>query len=308
MIGLQMCPHWWSGKITKHVLQDVLKTVKLRNKLSFKTYDNHFNKLNGHINYNYNASISQGYLIVEPHVSNRHPVLGQCASLVRADGRRRSEGLNRLQVLDQTVLLSHAFSGQGEADGDSGENSFRHVCHDDSDQEDDCVDPRVAHAQRDDEEGDAEEDRDSSDDGDEVMQFFGNRGFTSFKARGKSGDATHDTVVADVDDHSLGGAFHSEGWEESKVLCLDRVVVSALGDADLGLRFAGEWRIVNLEAFRLQDPDVCRHAVSELDLDDVTERQIFGLDPHLDTIANNFCPVRNQIFERLHDFGRPVFL
>ena len=49
---------------------------------------------------------------VEPHVCDGHPVLRQCARLVRADRRRRAQSLHRLEVLHQTVLARHALRRQ----------------------------------------------------------------------------------------------------------------------------------------------------------------------------------------------------
>lgn len=53
--------------------------------------------------------------VVEPHVSDGHPVLGQSSSLVGADGRRRSEGFDGFQMLHQAVLAGHSLGGQGQA-------------------------------------------------------------------------------------------------------------------------------------------------------------------------------------------------
>ena len=247
-------------------------------------------------------------MIAEPHVRDGHPVLGQRASLVGANDRRRSEGLDGLQVFDQAILGGHSLCSERQADSDGGQNSFRHVCHDDSDQEDDSVDPGVTHAQCDDEEDDADRDRDASDDADKVVQLLGDRCFSGFEARCKSGDTTHDTVVANVDNHAFGSALDGEGWEESKVLCLDRVVVGELGDADLGFGLAGERGVVDLEASCLQNADVGGHAVSKLDLDDVSEGQVLSLDLDFDAVANDVREVGDQVFERLHDFRRPCLL
>ena len=49
--------------------------------------------------------------VVEPHVSDRHSVLGQGSRLVRADGRRGAQRLHGLQVLHQTILAGHSFGG-----------------------------------------------------------------------------------------------------------------------------------------------------------------------------------------------------
>lgn len=54
-------------------------------------------------------------LIVEPHVSHGHAVLGQCARLVRADGGGGAESFDGFQVLYQTVLLGHSLGSESQA-------------------------------------------------------------------------------------------------------------------------------------------------------------------------------------------------
>merc|ERR1711953_1440655 len=113
-------------------------------------------------------------LVVEPHVGHSHPVLGQCSGLVGTDGGGGAKRLHGLEVLDETVLAGHPLSGEGEADSDGGQETLGHVGYDDTDQEDDGVQPVVSENEGDDEEGDAEEDSDSSDDVDEVSNLLSN--------------------------------------------------------------------------------------------------------------------------------------
>ena len=75
--------------------------------------------------------------------------------------------------LNETVLLGHTLGSKSETDGDSGEKTFWHVGHNDTDQEDDGVEPLVAQTQRYDEEGDTQEDGHSGDDVDEMFDFLG---------------------------------------------------------------------------------------------------------------------------------------
>ena len=56
-------------------------------------------------------------------------------------------------------------------DGDSGQKSFRYVGDDDSNEEDDGVQPLVAEDERDDEERDSEEDRNAGDEVNEVLNL-----------------------------------------------------------------------------------------------------------------------------------------
>merc|ERR1719239_489754 len=91
------------------------------------------------------------------------------------------------------------------------------VCHDDSDQEDDGVEPVVAEDEGDDEEADAEEDSDGGDDVDEVFNLLGDGGLPSLETRGESSNPSHHRVVSDVDDHPDAGALHCVCGEECKV-------------------------------------------------------------------------------------------
>ena len=106
-------------------------------------------------------------LVVEPHVGDGHSVLGEGSGLVGTDGGGGSKGLDGLEVLYEAVLGGHPLGGEGETDGDGGEQTLGHVGHDDTDQEDDGVQPVVAEDNSDDEEGDTEEHGDTGDQMDE---------------------------------------------------------------------------------------------------------------------------------------------
>ena len=111
-------------------------------------------------------------LVVEPGVRHRHPVLGQRARLVRADGRGGAQGLHGLQVLHKAVLGGHPLGGEGEADGDGGEETLGHVGHDDPDEEDDGIQPVIAEDEGNDEEGNTEEDSNASDNVNKMCNFL----------------------------------------------------------------------------------------------------------------------------------------
>ena len=59
-------------------------------------------------------------LVVEPHVGHGHPVLGQGAGLVGADGGGGAQRLHSFQVLHQAVLLGHTLSSQGQTHLETG--------------------------------------------------------------------------------------------------------------------------------------------------------------------------------------------
>ena len=54
-----------------------------------------------------------------------HDVLSQGSRLVRADDGRRTEGLDGFQAPDETVLGGHALRRQRQADGHSGQETWR---------------------------------------------------------------------------------------------------------------------------------------------------------------------------------------
>lgn len=110
-----------------------------------------------------------------------------------------------MKYLDEAVLFGHTFGGQSETDGDSGEETFRHVGYDDTNKENDSVEPLVAQGQRNDEEGDAQEHGHSGDDVDEMFNLFGDGRLSATQSGSQSSNTAHYRVVSDVDDHTLAG-------------------------------------------------------------------------------------------------------
>ena len=98
------------------------------------------------------------YLVIKPHVCNCHSVLCECSSLIWANGWGWSQSFNSFQILYKTVLWSHAFSSQGEADSDSCKKTFWHISNNDTNEEDDSIQPVVAKDESNDEKADTQED------------------------------------------------------------------------------------------------------------------------------------------------------
>lgn len=65
-------------------------------------------------------------------MGNGHPVLGEGAGLVGADGGRGAEGLHGFQILHQAVFGGHALGSQGQAYSHSGQQALWHVGYDDT--------------------------------------------------------------------------------------------------------------------------------------------------------------------------------
>ena len=143
-------------------------------------------------------------------MSDRHTILGQCASLIRTDGRSGSQGFNSFQILNQAVLFSHTLGSQSQANCDSSQQSFGYVGDDDTDQEDDSVEPLVAKSQSNDEESDTEENGYSGDEMDKVGNLTSNRSLASVQSRSQTSDTTHHRVVTDADDNCACSTWQTQ--------------------------------------------------------------------------------------------------
>lgn len=82
---------------------------------------------------------------------------------------------------------------------DSGQQPFRHVSHNDADEEDDSLQPGVTQDDGQDEECDAQEDGHTCDDMDKMLDLFGDGGLAGLQAGGQSSNATHDCAVSSAD-------------------------------------------------------------------------------------------------------------
>ena len=80
----------------------------------------------------------------------------------------------------------------------SSQQSLRHVSHDDTDQEDYCIQPVVAQDEGDDEESHSKEYSHASDDVDEMFDLTGNWGLTHLQTGGQVSDTAHHSSVTSV--------------------------------------------------------------------------------------------------------------
>lgn len=66
-------------------------------------------------------------LVIEPHVRDRHAVLGEGPCLVRADSGCGAQGLYSLQVFHKAVLPGHALGSQCQThlQGAQGQANYR---------------------------------------------------------------------------------------------------------------------------------------------------------------------------------------
>ena len=84
----------------------------------------------------------------------------------------------------------------------SDKESFRHVRHDDGDEEDHGSDQLVPEPQRDEEDEEAQEDGHPRDDVDEVLDLLRNGCFPGLETGCQGRDAAHDRVVPSLDHYS----------------------------------------------------------------------------------------------------------
>ena len=97
-------------------------------------------------------------------------------------------------------------AGYGATHSDSGEQTLGHVSDDDTDEEDDGVEPVVAEDEGDDEEADSEEDGDAGDDVDEVSNLLRDRRVAHLQTGSQVGDTSHDGAVTSLHDDSDAGS------------------------------------------------------------------------------------------------------
>jgi len=86
--------------------------------------------------------------------------------------------------------------------GDSSKQTLRYVGDNDTNEEDDSVEPVVAEDESNDEEGNAQEDGHASDQVDEMVDFLGDGGFSSVQTGSQTSNTSHDSVVTAADDNA----------------------------------------------------------------------------------------------------------
>ncbi|TRY67839.1 hypothetical protein TCAL_15855 [Tigriopus californicus] len=213
------------------------------------------------------------------------------------------QGLHSFQILDQAILGGHSLGGQSQAHGDSGQKALWHVSDNDTNQEDDGIQPMVFQNEGNDEEGDSQEHGHTSDNVNEMGNLFGNGRVSTLQTRGQTSNTSHDSVVANVDDNTSGSSFHSVGREKGQVLGLQGIFMREFGASGLGFRFSGKRRVVDLEASCLNHSNISRYSVAKLDLDDVSQSEFLSLDGELLTVTESQSILGHEILEGFHNLG-----
>ena len=114
--------------------------------------------------------------------------------------KETNEQQQQTENIRYNVMKAQKVSDYFSTYSDSGQQSFRHVSHNDTDEEDDSLQPAVTQDDGQDEKRDAQEDGHTCNDMDEVLDLFGDGGLSGLQSRGQSSNATHDCAVSGADD------------------------------------------------------------------------------------------------------------
>ena len=161
-------------------------------------------------------------------MSDAHAILRQSARFVRADNWGGAKRFHGLKIFHQAVFLCHGLGGKRQTDGDCGQQAFRHVRHNDADEEDDSLEPVVANAKGKNEEDGAQGGGEQGHQFDEVLDLQSNGGLRAAQASGEKGNLANEGRVTGSNDHASSSAFGDVRWEEGNVLRLQRVLMGAL--------------------------------------------------------------------------------
>ena len=99
---------------------------------------------------------------------------------------------------------------KGSAYGYGSQETFRYVSDNDTDQEDDGVEPVVSEDEGDDEEADSEEHGHAGDDVDKVTNLTSNWGLSHLKSRSQVSDTSHHGAVTTVHNNTTAGTWKQE--------------------------------------------------------------------------------------------------
>lgn len=92
------------------------------------------------------------------------------------------------------------------AHSDSSQQTLRHISDDDSDEENDGLQPGVSQNDWQNEERQSQEDSNASDDVNKVLDLLGDGGFPCLQSWGQRGDAAHHGAVTSADHNTTSSA------------------------------------------------------------------------------------------------------
>ena len=225
-----------------------------------------------------------------------HAVLGQGTRLVGEDERGAAQRLNRRQVAHQRVAPGHALGGQRQRERHRGQETFRHIGHDDADGEHEVGPERQSDAHPDEEKQDAETEGQQGHQPRDPADFLLQRRFGFAGGLGQVRDAPEFGVHSrgENDGAALPGNDQRTRKEQpggSQGVAPRRC---ALGAARLGSRLAGERGHVHAYAPALQDAAIGGHLGPFGEQHDVARHQPFGFDFQALSGAPDAHPLRQH--------------
>jgi hypothetical protein len=221
------------------------------------------------------AFLHLDFEMVHIETNHAHPVFGQRPCLVRADDGGATQGFNGCQLLDERMAFGHALAAQRQGQRHSGEQSFRHVRHDDADPEDRADPEAQAHGDADDEKDSAHGDRQHCDHMGDLRDLFLQRAEACLHACGEAGDLAEFRLHAGGEHHRPASAGEHGGTGEYEIgNVLEMSIDDRLRRPPLRLGFACERGEVDTHVGSFDEPGVGRDLLSLLDQEHVTRHDL----------------------------------
>mmetsp|Transcript_781 Transcript_781/g.1802 ORF Transcript_781/g.1802 Transcript_781/m.1802 type:complete len:446 (+) Transcript_781:1463-2800(+) len=251
--------------------------------------------------------IGRNNLVVVPHMCNSHAVLGQSTGLVGTNSTGGAQGLYRFQVLHQYLLLGHALRSQGQRHSHGGQQTFWHICDNNTNHKEQIGDDIIGTKTKD-EEDETKRQSQRTDNVNEMVDFLVNRSLLVASSGSQTGDAANHSGVTAQHHDASGTTLGGTGTVEGEVTRLHGALVGHLVGTSLRLRLTGERRVVDLETVALDDAQIGRDLVTATHLDQVTQHQVGGVDLDLGTVANDERSLRHHVCKAGHHGGTLTIL
>ena len=215
-----------------------------------------------------------------------HFVLGEGARLVRTDHRHRPQGLHRLELLHDGVLLGHLLGAHGLDDGDNGAEGLGDGGHRQGHGEHEGVQDglgaepsRVVQGQG--EHAHADDEDDHGQPAAELVQALLERSLAPLGLVHQGGHLSQLGVHAGAGDHHQGPAIGDQRAGEHQVFPVPKGHLVPLNDR-LGLlhplALAGEGALVHFQGVVMQNAAVGHHHIPRLQLHNIAGDDLGGGD------------------------------
>jgi len=247
-----------------------------------------------------------------PEVIDGHLVLREGARLVGADDARRTERLDRGQLLHEGVALAHALDGHGKRERHRGKEPLGNEGHDHAEREDErCREAAVDDEDVEREEGYAHaqgEDRHLLGD---AVELLLERTLGLLHVLREVGDLAELGVHADAGDDGATVALGDRGAGEDEVrrLCCGEVLLEhGVGGLAHGVRLARERGLVDLQVGGADDACVGGDLVSLGEKHDVPGDEVLGEDLLLRAVTNDVDVGGEHLLQGLGRLARTKLL